>query len=146
MASIYNVECTNNACQYQFSVTVGSTMMGFSKKMDLQEDILAGNIYAPEKIKELLKSGHYLSTKATFLCPICKEWKSRNILHVIETTISSDEDKIFDIKEIHFLEPIPKCGRCKTELKIIADPTSDDNCCPKCETGNMKAKLEFECC
>lgn len=51
MASIYNVACTNNACQYQFSVTVGSTMMGFAKEMELQEDMLAGNIYAPEKIK-----------------------------------------------------------------------------------------------
>lgn len=146
MASIYNVACTNKSCQYQFRLAVGSSMMEFAKEMDLQKDIIAGNIYAPEKIKELLKSGYHLSTDATFLCPICKEWKSRKLLYVIETTISPDEDKTFDIKEIHFIDPIPKCGRCKTELKIITDPTLDDNCCPKCETGNMKAELKFEYC
>ncbi|AVM42207.1 hypothetical protein [Fastidiosipila sanguinis] len=137
MGSVYYLKCSNKSCQYQFSLAEGYSMMEFSKKMDLQEDILAGNIYAPEKIKELLKSGHHLSTYATFLCPICKEWKSRKLLYVIETAISPDEDKIFDIKGIHFLDPIPKCGRCKTELKLLLDPLSSDNCCPKCETGVM---------
>lgn len=109
----------------------------FARTKTLEDHIKSGREEAPQEIVDLLDTGHEIDCVATFLCPTCQEWQTKNDPYILEKIRVSPYGTIREYK-VHFINEKPKCEKCGTVLTFILNPRSSKNKCPKCGTENMK--------
>ena len=105
----------------------------------IEEEVLTEERNAPEEIVELLKSGHHLNSITSFLCPVCREFRSNSSFVIREKLLDSPNKTAGEYK-IHYLDNKPKCSKCDSELIYIENPKSSETKCPKCGQPSMKIK------
>ena len=136
MGIFYYVTCRN--CGYQKEVREGPGMIGFARIYTLEKKFKDGEIDAPDDFKRLLDLGYHLRSKATYLCPKCKKWVVKDDIYIRELLHVSPYGTIREYK-MHYLNGVPKCDDCNTELIDILNPRSSKTKCPKCGCNNMKS-------
>ena len=137
MGLIYSVTCRNKACRYSVELRDGPGMRLFAWIKTMEGDIKNGKKEASKGIVDLLNNGHDLDCVATYSCPTCHEWQVGWFPYVLEKTHVSPYGTIREYK-VHYLDGIPKCEKCSSELTFILNPRSGKNRCPKCGTDNMR--------
>ena len=137
MGRFYTITCRNKECQYKVDLYEGPGMIAFARTRRLQDDILEGRQEAPEIIKELLRKGYKLDCVTTFLCPSCNEWQTQKDPYIFEKIKVSPMGTVREYK-LHFINGVPVCEKCGTELQHILNPRSSKNRCPKCGSDNMR--------
>ena len=140
MGEIYSITCRSKACGYHVELRKGSGMGLFREMRHLEKDIISGETEAPEDIKELLRAGRRMECVTTYICPVCREWKTYNSPYIFEATHVSPYGTIKDYR-LHYLYGKPKCDKCGTELIFLLNPLSGKNKCPKCGEGGLRARI-----
>lgn len=139
MGIVYKLTCTNEACKYCATMHEGGGMYYFDVVQKIEEEVLTEERNAPEEIVELLKSGHHLNSVTSFLCPVCREFRSNSSFVIREKLLDSLTKTAVEYK-MHYLDGKPKCPKCDSELIYIENLKSPETKCPKCGHPSMQIK------
>lgn len=140
MGMRYKLTCTNEECKYCATLLQGGGIYYFDVVKSIEEEILNGKRAAPEKIVELVRLGNHFNSVASYLCPVCREFRS-DCSFFIREKIHNSPSVMNDVYKMHYLDGKPKCPKCNSELVYIENPKSQKTNCPKCGHSSMQTKV-----